>query len=448
MELLPGGTKAIFIGDELESGDGIVLGYRDTNGDGFLEEGTREELFRTNDLAHGIHLARNPANGDLMALNRSNNTLLRLNDLNSDLFPDSTEILGEFDPLAEDALYLSFSTDGKTAYANEAFDPRMGGVILPKESWAVAEASVPGGGYIQASTVDPLRIGTIGPAFEAEPLAGQYFIWANGMPATDLEVHRIVGGELQLLGQARTNADGRTIIVLETPLIAGHQLQLRDPMRTLQSAVQTVMAIQLNIVRENGDIWLRWPGRAVHLQSATSLTAPFSMVGQAVSPYRLGNPTGTLFFRLTSLFGLAGLPIQDPCPGGTLLVRQAYSECQDDGFWHVVEDNWYACPGEKEPVRYRVADQKTEQRCTEGMEPPGASAIAPPKVDATCQSPVDTGLKFVLMVCTNGHWAEDTYRIVRCLDGSLRLDGPISNVPAQPPTRCSARPPRPQPPSP
>jgi hypothetical protein len=127
----------------------------------------------------------------------------------------------------------------------------------------------------------------------------------------------------------------------------------------------------------------------------------------------------------------------------TTVGTVSYSECQDDGFWHVVEDAYYACPPDNRVVRYRVADRKTEQRCTEGMEPPTPAGLGYQLLDPSCQSPADTGQKIVLMICTNGHWAEATYLIFRCLDGNLRLSGPVSNVPAMPPTRCSERPPQP-----
>jgi hypothetical protein len=443
MELLAGGRKAIFIGDELETGDGIILGYADTDGDGFFEEGTRQELLRSNDFADGVHLARNPANGDLVALNRSENSLLRLKDLNGDGFPDSYEFLGGFDFQQDEVLYLSFSADGRTAYGHTEFDPRLGGVILPHDTWAVARAPVPGGEYLPENSVVALSLATLGPVFEAEPLAGQYFVWANGMPDTEVEVHRITGGLSQLAGRVRTDANGRAILTLAAPLMAGQQLQLKDPARNFQSALQTVLAPEVSIGSEAGGVWLRWPGRALRLQGAPAVNGPFALVAQAASPFPL-EIAAAGFFRLHLLYGLAALPLQTPCAGGELLVRQAYSECQEDGFWHVVEDAYYSCPPDNRVVRYRVADRKTEQRCTEGMEPPTPAGLGYQLLDASCQSPVDTGQKIILMICTNGHWAEATYLVFRCLDGSLRLSGPVLNVPAMPPTRCTERPPPPR----
>jgi len=54
-------------------------------------------------------------------------------------------------------------------------------------------------------------------------------------------------------------------------------------------------------------------------------------------------------------------PLETPCEG-QLLSRQAYSECGPDGFWHVVEDDYYRCH-DGVIKAFRVSDTPTTQPC-------------------------------------------------------------------------------------
>jgi hypothetical protein len=57
------------------------------------------------------------------------------------------------------------------------------------------------------------------------------------------------------------------------------------------------------------------------------------------------------------------LAVQTPCEGGRLVSDTgAFSECNPDGFYHVVQDQTYLCPDGVERT-YRVYDQKTTQPC-------------------------------------------------------------------------------------
>jgi hypothetical protein len=132
--------------------------------------------------------------------------------------------------------------------------------------------------------------------------------------------------------------------------------------------------------------------------------------------------------------------LQAPCPGGTQLARQTYSVCEPDGFWHVVEDDWYDCP----PVtKFRVADTKTDQPCNSAQTPPnpvGLLYCTSADVVSTCQSYNTVG---PVTVCTGngGLWQASSYIQDQCLDGTLYLDGPIQTVPMNPPTSYGQTPP-------
>jgi hypothetical protein len=139
-------------------------------------------------------------------------------------------------------------------------------------------------------------------------------------------------------------------------------------------------------------------------------------------------------------FPFMAAALQTPCPGGTLLARQTYSVCEPDGFWHVVEDDWYDCP----PVtKFRVADTKTDQPCNSAQTPPnpvGLLYCTSADVVSTCQGYNTAG---PITVCTGlgGLWQASSYIQDQCMDGTLYLDGPIETVPMNPPTSCGATPP-------
>ncbi len=118
--------------------------------------------------------------------------------------------------------------------------------------------------------------------------------------------------------------------------------------------------------------------------------------------------------------------LETPC-GGKLSVSHAYSECGPDGFWHVVQDDYYNCP----PVTaFRVADTPTTQACKPTS---GAVAAAPNPIgngykdfhkDTSCQSPKPLGRTITISVCENGYWVNLTYKLYECLDKSLALTEP------------------------
>ncbi|HWY74910.1 MAG TPA: Ig-like domain-containing protein, partial [Verrucomicrobiae bacterium] len=142
-------------------------------------------------------------------------------------------------------------------------------------------------------------------------------------------------------------------------------------------------------------------------------------------------------------FPFAAATLQTPCAGGELLVRQAYSECNSDGFWHVVEDDYYACPPAGAVQKFRVADTKTTQPCaTNTPSPVGLLYPTAADVASTCQSPVLIG-QVTVYECVGGLWSASTYLKYQCLDGTIYLSGPIANVPVNPPTGCSQPPPGP-----
>jgi len=107
-----------------------------------------------------------------------------------------------------------------------------------------------------------------------------------------------------------------------------------------------------------------------------------------------------------------------------VLVRHVYSECQADGFWHVVEDTWYDAGG-GQVYKRRTYDKKTEQRCKDAS---GAQLPEPAEVrqlTSQVMQPQEYGIAVedgltVELRCENGLWYRYVYRRFRLQDGSHR----------------------------
>jgi hypothetical protein len=144
-------------------------------------------------------------------------------------------------------------------------------------------------------------------------------------------------------------------------------------------------------------------------------------------------------------FPFTPVNLQTPCPGGTLLVRQTFSECNPDGFWHVVEDDYYDCPPSGTPQKFRVADDKTTQPCGSPLTAPNPAGLLYANsgdVAANCQNSVLLG-QVTISECINGFWWNSIYRLYQCANGTTYLSGPIQTVQASPPTPCGSPPPPP-----
>lgn len=137
--------------------------------------------------------------------------------------------------------------------------------------------------------------------------------------------------------------------------------------------------------------------------------------------------------------GLAGA-IETPCASGIVRVRHAYSECQADRFWHIVEDDYVSCPPGGQIKKYRVFDLTTIQSCKNGEALPQPVGVAYKDLhgDSTCQAPKEIG-DIIISECFNGFWENATYGLYECIDGTRRVSVPAktrekTNVP------CSSTP--------
>ncbi|MGH7869216.1 MAG: hypothetical protein ACREP9_16675, partial [Candidatus Dormibacteraceae bacterium] len=132
---------------------------------------------------------------------------------------------------------------------------------------------------------------------------------------------------------------------------------------------------------------------------------------------------------LTSLAaGLSyGQTNQTPCTGGQLLARNAYSLCETDGFWHIVEDDSYLCPGTNLIQTFRVSDVPTTQACGQAAPPVVGTVFQPLNGATNCQSPTLSGT-VTISECVDGFWEQSTYGVYRCANGTKWIDVPAWTI--------------------
>lgn len=120
-------------------------------------------------------------------------------------------------------------------------------------------------------------------------------------------------------------------------------------------------------------------------------------------------------------------PVGEACAGAKPTdVLHVYSECNADGFWHVVTDRVFMCPnGTSQSVR--ISDRPTRQRCDDQPVDPAA----PPRtLHATSElfPQVSSGDrasvlgKVTIRRCENGYWVNVVYEVYLAEDGRVLID--------------------------
>ena len=177
---------------------------------------------------------------------------------------------------------------------------------------------------------------------------------------------------------------------------------------------------------------------AVQLVLGTNLMTN-SSYGMGVS--RVTDLNGRVMVPAT--FPLLVTALQTPCSGSTLLDRQTYCTGEFDGYWHVVEDDWYMCPSESQPQSFRVADTRTTQTYSAGQTPPnpvGLLYASDNDVVSFCDTFTRMG-PLTVCTCNGGEWSASSYLEYQCAGGTQYVHGPIQTVPITPTTSCDEQPP-------
>lgn len=136
---------------------------------------------------------------------------------------------------------------------------------------------------------------------------------------------------------------------------------------------------------------------------------------------------------------------ETPCEG-RLVLRHAYSECQDDGFWHTVEDNYIICREDNTERRFRVFDMRTTQACQPiSPRPPvigngyTAHSSVPLYSDSSCY---EDGT-ITISECEFGMWIERRYTLTICENGRVKLIRPTGDSAVATIVACDQPVPRP-----
>lgn len=105
-------------------------------------------------------------------------------------------------------------------------------------------------------------------------------------------------------------------------------------------------------------------------------------------------------------------PLEMPCKGGTFVLRHSYPQCQADGLWHIVEDDYYKCPPEGKLTGFRVTDLNTKAKCSDPTPSPIGTLyrIGMINKDSICNY---TG-ELVVPECRDNKWVNITYSRYVC----------------------------------
>lgn len=224
--LLPAGDRLLVVGNDDPTGDGVVLGYADTDLDGFFESATRQELIRTFELHGGAQLVGDPSTGGILAYGVAGNQLVRLVDSDEDGWPDLPESLGQIAFDRADLTSIIVSDDGRFVYG-EPIDP-YGDVLSdpPGLEGVIAERDIDGF-YAPVGVVRSRLDAQYVPVLEDPLTPGATLVQIDAPPGSGIGVYRVDGVLETLLGQGAMDATGRGVVAVAPPLGAGTTIRAR-----------------------------------------------------------------------------------------------------------------------------------------------------------------------------------------------------------------------------
>ena len=270
----------LVVGGELATEDGVMLGYADTDGDGFFEEGTRVEAIRSNELFGGTGLTYDAAGGQVLAFNREMNAIwgLGYSGLAGHEFPDLLENRGSIGFDRNDILHIAISEDGLSAYG---FGEEWELPADPGTMTAVATTSVVGGEFIAGSPEAAFASAPVNPVFLKLPVAGDTAVQASGRAGSELVVSLVTGTGESVIGQGVFDGFGEATLPLERALSAGEEVRVDDVTIGMTSVVEVVLSPRDlaagDVFRLPEAFYARFegtPGEAVLLHWGDNLSLP------------------------------------------------------------------------------------------------------------------------------------------------------------------------------
>lgn len=201
-------------------GDGLTkfYGYRDTDDDGFVEEGTREFVFSTDMFSHGVQILPNEGRNELVGFDLGTRNLYRFDMMNGNGFPTMLSHQG--------GLGSDRSEIHKVAF-NEEGDWAMGLTLGYRYAWQPFNFALEARYSDTAEAFEPVRtsyryeeVGQL-PALAETPVPGSTVIRATYTPNIEFGGYKWENDTWNLRGSVQADPYGRAILEMDEPFQIG-----------------------------------------------------------------------------------------------------------------------------------------------------------------------------------------------------------------------------------
>ena len=285
------GATLFVLGGDNGSGDGYMIAYSDTDGDGYFEPGTATEAIQDLTIYGGACFVEDPGTGELLIYTRLFQELwsLEYSTPSPHEFPTYLDNRGTIGPARDDIHWVQISEDGLSmkGYGKDLDEPYDENTVIP-----TATASVAGGEFIPDSgTYRPYFDDDVEPLFESLPVHGDVTSYGFGVPAHTVAAHAVSGVVTNQLGASIAGTNRSVAIPLSRPLVGGEGLFLVDLDIGLSSEVQAVVPTNYPVIftefrnMTDGRIFL-WadgrPGAAVVVDSLNADVEDWYETGTSV----------------------------------------------------------------------------------------------------------------------------------------------------------------------
>jgi hypothetical protein len=238
------GAMLLVLGGLLDTEDGVMLGYVDTDADGLFEADTRVESIRSNELFGGSCFSWDEAAGQVVVYSRESNGIwgLGYTGVAGHEFPDLLENRGTIGFDRDDILYVTIAEDGLTTWGfGEEWElPNDADTMTP-----VATTATVGGEFTSGTSFPAFASAEMHPVFLKLPVSGDTAVRASGTAGSEVVVTVLDGGGSVLLGQGSFDALGEGEFTLLRPLVAGESIRVDDLGIATQSMVEVVQSPQV-----------------------------------------------------------------------------------------------------------------------------------------------------------------------------------------------------------
>lgn len=296
------GTRLYVGGPSLDLGQFICFGYLDEDGDGRVEAGTKRQLFTSDHLKNGAHLAWNPVTGDGTILDRRTGGLYGMDFISTNTFPTGISPRGSIGTDLTDAWRLGISLDGKWALGYPEFSGTLAPYYQHTESY-FDDTKKEYGTLRLGYSYEEVKLGAAiaGPLVESMPNS---LIRFSGTPDTEYVAEQKLTNTWKEIVRATTDPNGHGFFYIpgtDTVLKIGGYVRFatefgddRSPEYAVTKNPVLPEIVSPSLSRKGGDIRLPYiaePYSRLNLLRSTTL-AGFSEVDAGTT-----TPFGTGIFK-------------------------------------------------------------------------------------------------------------------------------------------------------